>query len=60
MTDENPTEETILSDLDLLHSLSNIYYNLKGRKSPTTVHKTTLDNLELKIAILTTSVLENI
>lgn len=58
MTDQ--PQDTIIQDLDLLHSLSDIYSNLRGRKRPTQEHKATLDNLERQIHTLTNSVLENL
>lgn len=60
MSEQKPEIENIITDLDLLHTLSDIYSNLRGRKRPTEEHKKTLDNLELQIHQLTKSVLENI
>jgi len=61
MTDQQEATAKELEDnLNLLHSLSDIYYNLKGRRKPTDAHKTTLDNLEIKISVLTNKLLENL
>lgn len=59
-SDEPENEETLIADLDLLHSLSDIYANLKGRKNRQKQHDATLDNLENQIHLLTNSVLESI
>jgi hypothetical protein len=59
MTDQTQVDP-LITELDLLHSLSDIYSNLRGRKRITAEHKATLDNLEKQIHTLTNSVLENI
>lgn len=56
----NRSAAAIQADLDLLHTLSDIYSNLRGRKRPTEQHKQTLDNLELNIHQLTNQILKDL